>query len=77
MDAKERRIAEYDFISMKSLRFFFRDWLAEEEMEKCIAACLADFRIRHGVSTEETELQRVKKCEETLFRNLLGPTLSP
>lgn len=77
MVAGERRIAKYNFISMKTLKSFFRDWLPEADMEKCIADCAADFRIRLGVSPEETELQRVKKCEEALFGRLMGPMPSP
>lgn len=67
---QERRQAAYNFPSVKAMQSYFKDWIPEEQILDCMARCADGFRIRQGVSREETELQFVKKCEHALFASL-------
>lgn len=68
----DRRSNRYPFPSLKDLREYFRNWLADDVIDTCIAEAGRNFRNRTGISEAETALQLVKKCEEALFRRLTG-----
>ncbi len=74
---QERRKNEYRFASMRSLIHYFQDFLPEIEVLTIIADNTMAFKPRKDISDEETGLQLVRKCEESLFRRILETGSNP
>ena len=72
-NVEERRLTEFGFPSLKSMKLFFYFFLPEVEVRTVVAGAKSNFRIRRGCSHQETLLQFIKKCESELLRLLLGP----
>lgn len=71
--AGEREEIKYTFTSQESLVSHFAQWFPQDWIRSLIEAEKEVFVVRRECSLEETRLQFLKKCENSLLRWLHHP----